>query len=103
MRNNAKFDAKTPAEQEQAGRSIRERVPRKAHGKWKAPTGRPDPIDLLIDWNQGLIPELMPIRYGRMAKSPFTFLRGAAAVMASDLSRVPTTGIKVQASGDCHL
>lgn len=103
MRNNAKFDAKTPAEQEQAGRSIRERVRRKAHGLWKTPKGRPDPIDLLIDWNQGLIPELMPIRYGRMAKSPFTFLRGAAAVMASDLSRVPTTGIKVQASGDCHL
>ncbi|MGO9453244.1 MAG: DUF2252 domain-containing protein [Candidatus Binataceae bacterium] len=103
MSNIAKPDAKTPAEQEQAGRSIRERVPRKAHGKWKPPKDRPDPIDLLIDWNEGLIPELMPIRYGRMAKSPFTFLRGASSVMASDLSRVPTTGIKVQASGDCHL
>jgi uncharacterized protein (DUF2252 family) len=64
---------------------------------------RPDPIELLIASNEGRLPELVPIRHGRMLTSPFAFMRGAAAVMASDLSRTPSTRIRVQACGDCHL
>jgi uncharacterized protein (DUF2252 family) len=78
-------------------------VPRKSHLGWKAPARRPDPIGLLIDSSRGRIPALLPIRYGRMLKSPFAFFRGAAAVMASDLARTPSTGMLVQACGDCHI
>jgi uncharacterized protein (DUF2252 family) len=94
---------RSPAERIEAGRELRERVPRKSHLGWKAPARRPDPIGLLIDSSRGLIPALLPIRYGRMLKSPFAFFRGAAAVMASDLARTPITGVRVQACGDCHI
>ncbi len=87
----------------EAGRALRNRVSRKSHGGWKAARDRPDPISLLIDSDQGRIPALLPIRYGRMLESPFTFLRGAAAVMAGDLALTPKTGIRVQAGGDCHV
>ncbi len=86
-----------------AGRALRSSVPRKSHAGWKPPSDRPDPIKLLIDSDQGRIPELLPIRYGRMKKTPFTFLRGAAAIMACDLARTPTTKVRVQAGGDCHI
>ena len=85
------------------GRSRREIVPRSGHGDWAPAADRPDPIDLLVASNAGRLPELIPIRFGRMAVSPFTFLRGSAAVMAADLAAVPTTDIRVQACGDCHL
>jgi uncharacterized protein (DUF2252 family) len=64
---------------------------------------RPDPIDVLVASNEGRIEDLVPIRFGRMAASPFAFLRGSAAVMAADLAPVPTTGLEVQVCGDCHL
>jgi uncharacterized protein (DUF2252 family) len=86
-----------------AGRALRDRVPRSAHADWKPAAGRPDPIELLEASNRTRLPELVPIRYGRMLPSPFTFLRGAAALMAYDLSTTPTTGLRVQACGDCHL
>jgi uncharacterized protein (DUF2252 family) len=86
-----------------AGRALRERVPREKHAGWAAHKDRPDPIDLLIKSNATRLPNLIPIRYGRMLTSAFAFLRGSAAVMASDLSRTPKTGIRVQACGDCHL
>ena len=86
-----------------AGRALRSRVPRKSHSGWKAADDRPDPISLLIDSDQGRIRALLPIRYGRMLESPFTFLRGAAAVMAHDLAPTPKTRIRVQAGGDCHI
>jgi hypothetical protein len=85
------------------GRGLRERVPREKHAGWAARKDRPDPIDLLIKSNATRLPNLIPIRYGRMLTSAFAFLRGSAAVMASDLSRTPKTGIWVQACGDCHL
>ena len=91
------------AERQEAGRVLREKIPRKSHSGWKAPGHRPDPIRLLKDSDQGRIPELLPIRYGRMAGDPFKFLRGAAAIMASDLASTPVTGIRVQACGDCHI
>ncbi|HEV8042828.1 MAG TPA: DUF2252 family protein, partial [Bryobacteraceae bacterium] len=78
-------------------------MPRKSHRGWKAPANRPDPIELLIESDAGRIPGLLPIRYARMRQSPFAFLRGAAALMAFDLAQMPTTGLRVQACGDCHI
>jgi uncharacterized protein (DUF2252 family) len=85
------------------GKEIRETVPREAHSEWIPPSDRRDPIDILIESNIGRVENLVPIRHSRMAVSPFTFLRGSAAVMAYDLSHTPTTGLTVQACGDCHL
>ena len=68
-----------------------------------APGNRPEPLSLLIRSSKGRIPQLIPIRYGRMMQSPFTFYRGAALNMAADLAATPTTGLRVQACGDCHL
>jgi uncharacterized protein (DUF2252 family) len=86
-----------------AGKALRETVPRSSHAGWKAPAERRDPIDILEESNQDRLPELVPIRYGRMVRSPFTFLRGSAGLMAHDLATTPTTGLRVQACGDCHL
>ena len=85
------------------GKSLREKRPRNSHAVWKAPHDRPDPVRLLEESNQGRIPELIPIRHGRMVRTPFTFYRGAALNMAADLAVTPATGLRVQACGDCHL
>jgi uncharacterized protein (DUF2252 family) len=97
------FESRTRDDLNAAGKACRAKVPRKSHAGWKAHTGRPDPIDVLIESNNGRIESLVPIRYGRMMQSPFTFYRGAAAIMAGDLAHTPVTGIRVQACGDCHL
>ncbi|MBX3423329.1 MAG: DUF2252 domain-containing protein [Pirellulaceae bacterium] len=86
-----------------AGKALRENVPHRCHADWNASTKRRDPIEVLRQSNEDRLPELIPIRYGRMLPSPFTFLRGSAGLMASDLADTPTTGIQVQACGDCHL
>jgi len=86
-----------------AGRELRTRCPRSSHGSWRPPDDRPDPVELLEASNQTRLPDLVPVRYGRMLESPFTFYRGAPLVMAGDLSRTPSTGIKVQICGDAHL
>jgi uncharacterized protein (DUF2252 family) len=86
-----------------AGRALREKIPRSRQAEWKPPRNRTDPLSLLADSDRHRLPELLPIRYGRMSKSPFTFLRGAAAIMAADLARTPTSGLRVQAGGDCHI
>jgi uncharacterized protein (DUF2252 family) len=101
---SAKRNAFGPTARERAeeGKALRVRVPRGSHAEWKAPADRPDPIALLKQTDEGRVPELLPIRYGRMAASPFAFLRGAAAIMASDLAKTPATVIRVQACGDCH-
>jgi uncharacterized protein (DUF2252 family) len=85
------------------GRALREKVPRTSQAKWKPAPNRPDPIELLKESDRGRLPELLPIRYARMRRSPFGFFRGAAALMAFDLARTPVTGIRVQACGDCHV
>jgi hypothetical protein len=85
-------------ERRAAGKALREPTPRAAHGGWKSPKDRRDPIELLRESNEGRIPELIPIRFGRMAQSPFAFYRGAAAVMAADLASTPTSGLRVQAA-----
>ena len=86
-----------------AGKACRDRVPRSSHGTWRKAPDRADPIAILRAQDADRIPELVPIRYGRMLQSPFAFYRGAAAVMAADLARTPSTGHAVQACGDCHL
>jgi uncharacterized protein (DUF2252 family) len=91
------------AERLQAGRALRKKVPRAIHAEWKAPADRRDPVEIVIESSAGRLPHLVPIRYGRMLRSPFTFMRGSAALMAYDLGSVPATGIEVQACGDCHL
>ena len=86
-----------------AGKARRKRAPRTSHAQWSFPSKRNDPIELLKHADRERLPELLPIRYGRMRQSPFAFFRGAAAVMAADLSMTPVTGIRVQACGDCHV
>ncbi len=86
-----------------SGKALRASVPRQSHAGWKPPANRRDPIDILKESNQDRLAELVPIRYGRMLQSPFTFLRGSAGLMAADLATTPTTGLRVQACGDCHL
>jgi len=86
-----------------AGKHLREKCPRRSHAVWQAPANRPNPLRLLEQSNAGRIPELIPLRYGRMVQTPFTFYRGAALNMAADLAGTPATGLRVQACGDCHL
>jgi uncharacterized protein (DUF2252 family) len=78
-------------------------MPLSAQAEWKVPPDRPDPIEILIGQGKTRIAELLPIRYARMKPDPFAFLRGGAAIMAADLASGPTTGLRVQACGDCHL
>jgi uncharacterized protein (DUF2252 family) len=86
-----------------AGKRLRDTVPRASQGAWKRPKDRLDPLELLQASDGGRMSELLPIRYGRMLQTPFTFFRGSANVMAADLAGGPATGIHVQACGDCHL
>lgn len=85
------------------GEKLRAQCPRSSHGDWKAPKGRLDPLSLIKKSDNGRLPELVPIRHGRMMKSPFTFYRGAALNMAADLAGTPASGPRVQACGDAHL
>jgi uncharacterized protein (DUF2252 family) len=91
------------AEDTAMGKALRDKVSRSSHGQWKPTSNRPDPIALLEASDQGRLPALVPIRHKRMLASPFAFLRGAACVMAADLSKTPVTGINIQTCGDCHL
>jgi uncharacterized protein (DUF2252 family) len=93
----------SPTDRLSAGKALREALPRSAHANWQPGADRPDPIALLEESSQGRLSNLVPIRYGRMVKSPFTFLRGSAVVMAADLATTPVTGLRVQSCGDCHL
>jgi uncharacterized protein (DUF2252 family) len=100
---NSNLLGPTVKERMTAGKALRESVPRTSHAKWVCPADRSDPIELLKNADRGRLPELLPIRYGRMRQSPFAFFRGAGAVMAADLAGTPKTGIRVQACGDCHV
>ena len=85
------------------GKALRDVMVRKAQREWKPLAKRADPVSLLIENSKGRMVELLPIRYGRMVVSPFTFYRGAAAIMAYDLSHTSSTGVNLIACGDCHL
>lgn len=93
----------TRKQRKAAGKALRDNCPRRSNAVWKAPGNRRDPVELLVQSNKDRIQDLIPIRYGRMMHSPFAFYRGAAAIMAADLAITPTSGIRVQACGDCHL
>jgi len=90
-------------ERAERGRAARAKSPRSAHGEWAPAPDRPDPVAVLTTQAASRVQELVPIRYGRMLASPFTFYRGAAAVMAADLARTPDAGIVVQVCGDAHI
>ena len=87
----------------QLGRAARRGAPRSSHGTWRPAPDRPDPVELIAEQAVDRVPELVPIRYGRMLVSPFTFFRGAALVMAADLAATPNAGITVQLCGDAHV
>jgi uncharacterized protein (DUF2252 family) len=93
----------TPAERAARGAQARAEVPRESHADFTAPASRPDPITLLEEQAKARVPELVPVRWGRMMVSPFTYYRGAALPMASDLATTPVSGLTVQACGDAHL
>src|SRR6476661_3138437 len=93
----------TTAERHARGKAARSEVPRSAHGAWEPAAIRRDPVDLLEEQGRTRLPELVPIRYGRMLVSPFTFFRGAAYIMAADLADGPRTGLHAQLCGDAHL
>jgi uncharacterized protein (DUF2252 family) len=93
----------TPAERATRGKEARAAVPRDSHAVFDPPPDRPDPIGLLEEQAKSRVPELVPVRWGRMMVSPFTFYRGAALPMASDLASTPVSGLAVQACGDAHL
>jgi uncharacterized protein (DUF2252 family) len=102
--NNSSGHLTSPiAERRAKGAEWRQRVPLAAHADWKPPTNRADPVEVLIEQGESRIADLLPVRYARMKQDPFAFLRGAAAIMAADLASGPTTGLRVQACGDCHL
>ena len=94
---------RTPTERAARGREARAKVPRSSHAVWDPPSDRLDPVAILEAQAPSRVAELVPIRYGRMLTSPFAFYRGAAAIMAYDLSATPKTGIRVQACGDAHI
>jgi uncharacterized protein (DUF2252 family) len=85
------------------GAEWRRQVPLGAQAEWQALANRADPVEVLIEQGKNRIAELLPVRYARMRADPFAFLRGAAAIMAADLAAGPSTGLRVQACGDCHL
>jgi uncharacterized protein (DUF2252 family) len=93
----------TPAERAVRGKSARAEVPLESHAEFEPAPDRPDPIALLEDQAASRVPNLVPVRYGRMMASPFSYYRGAALPMAADLSTTPVTGLAVQACGDAHL
>jgi uncharacterized protein (DUF2252 family) len=87
-----------------AGNALRERVPRQSHERWSSSRAKSrDPIEILNQSNEGRVQELVPLRFGRMLRSPFTFFRGSAGLMAHDLAKLPGIQVHVQACGDCHL
>src|SRR5580700_1719315 len=90
-------------ERRQEGKALRRKVPRESHAQWKPGRARLDPLDILHANNRGRQAHLVPLRMGRMAASPFAFLRGSACVMARDLAETPITALPVVIDGDAHL
>src|SRR6185436_5628829 len=103
LRMNLRQEPQAPDERAAAGKEARAAAPRSSHGEWAAAPGRPDPVELLEGQATSRVGQLVPLRYGRMLVSPFTFYRGAAAVMAVDLAATPRSGFEVQLCGDAHL
>jgi uncharacterized protein (DUF2252 family) len=94
---------RSAAERRAEGKKLRSAVPPAAHSGWQPPDDRQDPVELVLADDEGRLPNLLPIRHGRMLQSPFAFYRGSARIMAADLAHTPVSGIRVQACGDAHL
>jgi uncharacterized protein (DUF2252 family) len=94
---------RTRAELKAMGKALRDKCSRESQAEWKPPHSRTDPVRLVMKADEGRIPDLLPLRHGRMALSPFTFYRGSALAMAADLAGTPSTGVRVQCGGDSHL
>jgi uncharacterized protein (DUF2252 family) len=101
----AKFitEYKTGEQRRQEGKALREKIPLESQAECEMPSDRTDPVKVIKKSSEGRLQHLIPIRYGRMAKSAFAFYRGTASLMAMDLSQTPTSNLRVQACGDCHL
>jgi len=95
--------ARTYQAQSAAGKALRDACPRTAHAAFTPAGDRPDPVSLVLDSEKGRLPDLLPLRHGRMVRSAFTFYRGSALAMAYDLSNTPASGVRVQCCGDAHL
>ena len=93
----------TRAERYAAGKALRNEAPRSSHAEWAPDPERPDPISILEEANKTRLQNLVPIRFGRMSLSAFTFYRGTADIMAYDLAKTPVSGIQAQICGDAHL
>ncbi len=93
----------TPEQRLLRGRAARSQAPRSSHGAFAVSPTRPDPIELLLGQARTRVPELVPVRHGRMLESPFAFFRGAAIVMVNDLASTPVSGLRTQVCGDAHL
>jgi len=93
----------SPSERAARGKAARAEVPRSSHAEFGIPAGHRDPVEILEEQATQRLPELVPVRYGRMLTSPFAFFRGAAAIMAADLAATPRSGLQVQLCGDAHL
>ena len=93
----------SPSERAARGKAARAEVPRSSHADFGIPPGHRDPVEILEEQAAQRVPELVPVRYGRMLTSPFAFFRGAAAIMAADLAATPRSGLQVQLCGDAHL
>jgi uncharacterized protein (DUF2252 family) len=91
------------AERYAAGKALRKACPRESHAAWKPPAGRREAVEMVLAAEKGRIPELLPLRHGRMVRSAFTFYRGSALPMAADLATTPVSGLRVQCCGDAHL
>jgi uncharacterized protein (DUF2252 family) len=91
------------AERYAYGKALRKACPRHSHAGWQVPAGRRDPVELVLAAEKGRLPDLLPLRHGRMVRSPFTFYRGAALTMAADLATTPVSGLRIQCCGDAHL
>jgi uncharacterized protein (DUF2252 family) len=87
----------------EAGKAARKAAPRSGQGHWEPGPDRVGPLEILSEQDRTRVPQLVPVRYGRMLASPFTFYRGAAAIMANDLASAPDSGLRVQLCGDAHL
>jgi uncharacterized protein (DUF2252 family) len=96
-------DYKTSEQRRQEGKALRAKIPRESHAEFEMAKDRTDPVKVIKKSSEGRLQHLLPIRYGRMAKSVFAFYRGTASLMAMDLGKTATSGIRVQACGDCHL
>ena len=93
----------SPDERAAAGKAARAETPRSSHGEWEPAADRLSPVELISRQDATRVPELVPLRHGRMLASAFTFYRGAAGIMAADLANTPRSGFEVQACGDAHL